>query len=80
MMIVRLPKTGTVVLTSDAVYLQENLDKNILPSIGSVYDPVGMLDAYAWVKRVHDAEGGDIIYAHDPDVYKAHKHSPEYYE
>ena len=40
-LVVRLPKTGTVVLTSDAVYLQENLDKNILPSIGSVYDPVG---------------------------------------
>src|SRR5271165_3917223 len=79
-MVVRLPKTGTVVLTSDAVYLQENLEKNILPSIGSVYDPVGMLDAYAWVKRVHDVEGGDIIFAHDPDVYKAHKHSPEYYE
>jgi hypothetical protein len=29
---------------------------------------------------VHDVEGGDIIFAHDPDVYKAHKHSPEYYE
>jgi hypothetical protein len=39
-----------------------------------------MLDTYAWVRRVHDAEGGDIIYAHDPDVYKAHKHSPEFYE
>jgi N-acyl homoserine lactone hydrolase len=79
-MVVRLPKTGTVVLTSDAVYLQENLDKNILPSVGSVYDPVGMLDAYAWVKRVRDVEGADIIYAHDPDTFKAHKHSPEYYE
>jgi N-acyl homoserine lactone hydrolase len=79
-MVVRLPKTGTVVLTSDAVYLQENLDKNILPSIGSVYNPPGMLDAYAWVKRVRDLEGADIIYAHDPDVFKAHKHSPDYYE
>jgi N-acyl homoserine lactone hydrolase len=79
-MVVRLPKTGTVVLTSDAVYLQENLDKNILPSIGSVYDPVGMLDAYAWVRRVRDVEGADIIYAHDPDTFKAHKHSPEFYE
>jgi glyoxylase-like metal-dependent hydrolase (beta-lactamase superfamily II) len=79
-MVVRLPKTGTVVLTSDAVYLKENLDKNILPSIGSVFDPVGMLDAYAWVKRVRDVEGADIIYAHDPDTFKAHKHSPEYYE
>lgn len=79
-MVVRLPKTGTVVLTSDAVYLQENLDKNILPSVGSVYNPAGMLDAYAWVRRIRDLEGADIIYAHDPDVFKAHKHSPEYYE
>jgi N-acyl homoserine lactone hydrolase len=79
-MVVRLPKTGTMVLTSDAVYLKENLDRNILPSIGSVYDPVGMLDAYAWVRRLQDMEGADVIYAHDPDVFKAHKHSPEYYE
>ena len=57
MMVVRLPKSGTAVLTSDAVYLQENLDKNILPSIGSVYNPPGMLDAYAWVRRVRDTEG-----------------------
>jgi len=78
--VVRLPKTGTVVLTSDAVYLKENLDKNILPSVGSVYDPVGMLDAYAWVRRLQDSESADVIYAHDPDIFKAHKHSPEYYE
>jgi glyoxylase-like metal-dependent hydrolase (beta-lactamase superfamily II) len=80
MMVVRLPKTGTVVLTSDAVYLKENLDKNILPSVGSVYDPVGMLDAYAWVKRLQDSEGADVIFAHDPDTFKAHKHSPDFYE
>ena len=79
-MVVRLPKTGTVVLTSDAIYLKENLDKNLLPSVGSVYDPVGMLDAYAWVRRVMDSEGADVIFAHDPDVFKAHKHSPEFYE
>jgi N-acyl homoserine lactone hydrolase len=80
MLVVRLPKTGTVVLTSDAVYLKENLDKNILPSIGSVYEPTGMLDAYAWVKRMQDSEGADVIFAHDPDTFKAHKHSPEFYE
>ncbi len=79
-LVVRLPKTGTVVLTSDAVYLKENLEKNILPSIGSVYDPPGMLDAYAWVRRLQDLEGADVIYAHDPDTFKAHKHAPEFYE
>ena len=80
MVVVRLPHHGTVVLTSDAVYLQENLDKNKLPGIGSVYNPPGMLDAYAWVKRVRDVEGADIIFAHDPDVFKAHKQSPEFYD
>ena len=80
MMVVRLPKSGTAVLTSDAVYLQENLDKNILPSIGSVYNPPGMLDAYAWVRRVRDVEGANIFMAHDPDGFKAKKHSPEFYE
>ena len=80
MMIVRLPKSGTAVLTSDAVYLQENLDKNILPSIGSVYNPSGMLDAYAWVRRVRDTEGANVFMAHDPDAFKTQKHSPEFYE
>ena len=79
-LVVRLPKTGTVVLTSDAVYLKENLDKNLLPSVGSVYDPSGMLDAYAWIRRLQDVENADIIYAHDPEVFKAHKHAPEFYE
>ena len=30
---VKLPKTGTVILTSDVVYLKENLDKNLIPPI-----------------------------------------------
>jgi hypothetical protein len=32
------------------------------------------------VKRLQDSEGADVIFAHDPDVFKAHKHSPEFYE
>jgi N-acyl homoserine lactone hydrolase len=80
MLVVRLPKTGTVVLTSDAIYLKENLEKNILPSIGSVYSPNGMLDAYAWVRRMQDTENADVIFAHDPDTFKAHKQAPEFYE
>jgi N-acyl homoserine lactone hydrolase len=79
-MVVRLPHTGTVVLTSDACYLKENLDKDILPSIGLVYSPSDMLQQYQWIKRVRDLENGDVIFAHDPDTFKAHKHAPEYYD
>src|SRR6266536_2512835 len=78
--LVRLPKTGLVVLTSDVCYLKENLMKDILPSVGLTYDPTGMLDAYAYIKRALDIEKGDVIFAHDAEVFKAHKHSPEYYE
>jgi glyoxylase-like metal-dependent hydrolase (beta-lactamase superfamily II) len=79
-LVVRLPKTGTVVLPSDACYLKENLDGNILPSVGSVYNPQGMLDAYAFMRYLRDSEGADVIFAHDPDIFKAHKHAPEFYE
>jgi N-acyl homoserine lactone hydrolase len=33
MMIVRLPRTGTVILTSDNVYFRENVTKNLLPDV-----------------------------------------------
>jgi len=79
-MVVRLPKTGTVVLTSDAVYLQENLDKNILRASAASMIPSACSTPMLGSSGVHDTEGGDIVFAHDPDVYKAHKHSPEYYE
>jgi len=80
MAIVRLPKTGTVVLTSDACYLQENLATDTLPSVGLAYNPSEMLNGYAYIKRVRDTEKGDVLMAHDAEGFKAHKHSPEFYE
>jgi glyoxylase-like metal-dependent hydrolase (beta-lactamase superfamily II) len=80
MAVVRLPKTGPVVLTSDTCYLMDNLQKDILPSVALAYDPAGILNGYAWIKHLMSAEGADVIFAHDPDVFKKHKHAPEYYE
>ena len=40
-MIVRLPKTGTVILTSDNVYFSENVTKNLLPDVSLAYNPRG---------------------------------------
>ena len=80
MAVVRLPKSGPVVLTSDACYLMENLQKDILPSVGLAYNPAGLLDGYAWIKHLMSAEGADVIFAHDEETYKKHKHAPEFYE
>jgi len=80
MLVVRLPKTGPVVLTSDVCYLMENLQKDILPSVALAYNPAGILDGYAWIKHLMSAEGADVIFAHDPETFKKHKQAPEYYE
>jgi glyoxylase-like metal-dependent hydrolase (beta-lactamase superfamily II) len=80
MMVVRLPKTGPIVLTSDACYMPENLDKDLLPSVGLAYDPAGILRGYAWIKHLRDLEGAQVFMAHDAEGYKQRKHSPEYYE
>jgi glyoxylase-like metal-dependent hydrolase (beta-lactamase superfamily II) len=80
MALVRLPKTGPVILTSDNCYLMENLQKDILPSVALAYDPAGIMTAYAWIKQLMATENADVIFAHDPDTYNKHKHSPEFYE
>jgi N-acyl homoserine lactone hydrolase len=80
MAVVRLPKSGTVILTSDACYLQENLAKDIQPSIGLAYNPSEIMNGYAYIKRVRDTEKGQVFMAHDAEGFKDRKKSPEYYE
>jgi glyoxylase-like metal-dependent hydrolase (beta-lactamase superfamily II) len=41
--VVKLPKTGSVILTSDVVYLKENLDKNLIPPIPGTWSPKGIM-------------------------------------
>jgi N-acyl homoserine lactone hydrolase len=73
--VVHLPKT-----TSDAAYMSENIEKDLLPSAGVAYDPVGIRQGYQWIKHIRDSEGGQVFMAHDAEGYKQRKHSPEFYE
>jgi glyoxylase-like metal-dependent hydrolase (beta-lactamase superfamily II) len=67
MVIVRLPKTGTVVLTSDNVYFSENVTKNLLPDISLAYYPAGILNAYEYIRMLQGRENASFMTAHDPD-------------
>jgi glyoxylase-like metal-dependent hydrolase (beta-lactamase superfamily II) len=80
MLVVRLPKTGTVILTGDNVYFRENVEKNILPNVALAYDPPGILRAYEWIRYLQATEKADFFTAHDPDAFKALKKPPEYYD
>jgi len=79
-MIVRLPKTGPVILTSDVCYLMKNLQEDLLPTVSLAYDPAGMVSAYAYIKGLMARDGADVIFAHDPEVFNKHKHAPEFYD
>lgn len=80
MMVVRLPKTGTIILTGDNAYFRENVEKNLLPNVALAYDPPGILRAYEWIRYLQATEKADFFTAHDPDAFKALKKPPEYYD
>ncbi|PYO58996.1 MAG: hypothetical protein DMD83_01185 [Candidatus Rokuibacteriota bacterium] len=83
MAIVRLPKTGTVVLTSDNVYFSENVTKNLLPDVSLAYNPTGILNAYAYIRMLQASENASFMTAHDLDgpAAKARtSHAPQVFE
>lgn len=76
-LLVRLEKTGTVVLTGDAVYLVENL-KGVPP--GVTYNVTQSMESIERIKRFAERDKGQVWPSHDIDFYKGIKHAPEYYE
>jgi N-acyl homoserine lactone hydrolase len=78
--VIKLPKTGSVILTSDTVYLAESLDKNLIPPIPGTWGPTQMYESYARIRHIRDVEGAKIFYGHDPEVFKATKKAPEFYD
>lgn len=80
MMLVRLPKTGSTILTADNVYIRESVEKHIPPNLVLAYDPPGVMRAYAWIRWMAATEGAGFMTSHDPDGFKVRKMAPEYYE
>lgn len=78
--VVKLPRTGAVILTSDVVYLKESLDKNLIPPIPGTFDPKGMYEGYAKIRLIRDTQNAQIFYGHDAEVFKATKKAPEFYD
>ncbi len=77
-MILKLEKTGTVVLAQDAIYLQQNLEEGILPT--NLWNPSEMMRSYQRLRdlrRLHDAR---VIPGHDIQIWRELRHAPECYE
>ncbi|MBK8015488.1 MAG: N-acyl homoserine lactonase family protein [Betaproteobacteria bacterium] len=80
MIVLRLAKTGTLVLTADTIYFRENVEKNLPPNVILAWNPTGILRAYEYVRFLQATENADYFTSHDPDAFKAMKKAPEYYE
>lgn len=80
MLVVRLPNTGTTILTGDAAYFRDNVTKSLPPNIALAYDPPGIMRGYEWIRYMMASEGADFFTSHDPDVFKTYKKAPEYYD
>jgi len=78
--VLRLKNTGPVILTSDTVYLKESLDKNLIPPIPGTWSPKGMYEGYQRIRLIRDTEGAQLFMAHDPELFKAAKQAPDFYD
>jgi glyoxylase-like metal-dependent hydrolase (beta-lactamase superfamily II) len=83
MAVVRLPRTGTVILTSDNVYFAENITKNLLPDVALAWSPNGIMAAYNYIRVMQASEGASFMTAHDldgPAAKAMHSHEPQVFE
>jgi len=77
-LLVKLPKTGTVILTGDAVHFQESWDKRLVPGFNFDQDK-----SRASMQRLADlaAQNKALVWInHDKTISDAVKHAPDFYE
>ncbi len=72
---VRLPKTGTLLLAGDAVYTPEN-EAGTTPGI--TWSTIHSMESIHRLKRIRDAEDGELWYSHGMEQYQSHKHDAPY--
>lgn len=74
-LMVRLPKTGPVILTGDAAVNPDHLEG---APLGYVYDIQGSLRSVERLKQLRDRDGADIWLTHNMEQYKGRRHDQAY--
>ena len=77
-LLLHLRNWGPTLLTGDSVYLEEILDKDILP--GLVYSPPDTVKSIKKMRNMRRVHGVRIITGHDPNAWAKFKLAPEYYD
>ena len=74
-LMVKLPKTGTVLLAGDAIYTSENENGVAAGLALSLYNSFA---STARLKSLRDATNGQLWFSHDPEQYASHQHDKPY--
>jgi glyoxylase-like metal-dependent hydrolase (beta-lactamase superfamily II) len=69
-MLVALRGQRPVLLTADASYTSEHLERNVIPSIHS--DPTAMLTSLARIRELRDSTNARLLFSHDPDLISSY--------
>jgi glyoxylase-like metal-dependent hydrolase (beta-lactamase superfamily II) len=75
--LVTLERSGSYLLASDAVPLQDHLDREYNPR--NTWNPDLSLRSIAEIKRIH-ASGTKVIFGHDAEQFRTLKKGPDFYE
>lgn len=73
---VDLPETGKVIVGIDAIYVQDNLDKD---TWGAYRDPEAARASARRLKEMAERDDALLLYGHDPSQWQTLKKAPEFY-
>lgn len=76
-LMVELKKTGTVIVTSDAVYCSDNYDREQAP--GVIYDTLGWQRSLRRIKYIAKKKKAQVWFGHDRRQFDQLKLAPEFY-
>ncbi len=75
--LIYLHETRPFIISGDAVYTMENVEKNIAP--GNQWSLSAAMDSMAKLKNIRDRERGQLVPGHEPDLWSAVKSFPHRY-
>ena len=78
-LVVRLPKTGTVVLPAGVIPQRANLERRVTTGTPRV-DPKVVHASMERLRRVIEQERATVFFHHDPEEWKKIKQLPKFYE
>jgi glyoxylase-like metal-dependent hydrolase (beta-lactamase superfamily II) len=71
---VRAGKGADLVLTADACYTRENMDRDVLPNV--LWDPAEMSRSLGRLRDLRDKHGASVIYGHDAAQWQELRRAP----